>query len=159
MPWQLCHHNVCKTLWRSNGIKLKYKKVSFHGYWIGSEKLEMKFVPGPFAWWNSICWLIMICKIFGRLYLWLELKIGSRVWSTVLIPCVNLTYRQTSDMSCTFVGNRIVGHSLRCSCSIYCEHCSNYIFTVSVRSGVFRHNRDSVGTRGLYRHNKTSLLA
>ena len=30
---------------------------------------------------------------------------------------------------------------------------------VSVRSGVFRHNRDSVGTRGLYRHNKTSLLA
>ena len=31
--------------------------------------------------------------------------------------------------------------------------------TVSVRSGVFRHNRDSVGTRGLYRHNKTSLLA
>ena len=33
------------------------------------------------------------------------------------------------------------------------------LFTVSVRSGVFRHNRDSVGTRGLYRHNKTSLLA
>ena len=31
--------------------------------------------------------------------------------------------------------------------------------TVSVRSGVFRHNWDSVGTRGLYRHNKTSLLA
>ena len=31
--------------------------------------------------------------------------------------------------------------------------------TVSVRSGVFRHNRDSVGTSGLYRHNKTSLLA
>ena len=31
--------------------------------------------------------------------------------------------------------------------------------TVSVRSGVFRHNRDSVGTRGFYRHNKTSLLA
>ena len=32
------------------------------------------------------------------------------------------------------------------------------VFTVSVRSGVFRHNQDSVGTRGLYRHNKTSLL-
>ena len=31
--------------------------------------------------------------------------------------------------------------------------------TVSVRSGVFRHNQDSVGTRGLYRHHKTSLLA
>ena len=31
--------------------------------------------------------------------------------------------------------------------------------TVPVRSGVFRHNQDSVGTRGLYRHNKTSLLA
>ena len=31
--------------------------------------------------------------------------------------------------------------------------------TVSVRSGVFRHNWDSVGTRRLYRHNKTSLLA
>ena len=34
-----------------------------------------------------------------------------------------------------------------------------YNITVSVRSGVFRHNRDSVGTHGLYRHNKTSLLA
>ena len=33
-----------------------------------------------------------------------------------------------------------------------------FIVTVSVRSGVFRHNRDSVGTRGLYWHNKTSLL-
>ena len=33
-----------------------------------------------------------------------------------------------------------------------------HMYTVSVRSGVFRHNRDSVGTRGLYRH-KTSLLA
>ena len=31
--------------------------------------------------------------------------------------------------------------------------------TVSVRSGVLRHNQDSVGTRGLHRHNKTSLLA
>ena len=31
-------------------------------------------------------------------------------------------------------------------------------YTVSVRSGVFRHNQDSVGTRWLYRHNKTSLL-
>ena len=31
--------------------------------------------------------------------------------------------------------------------------------TVSVRSGVFRHNQDSVGIQGLYRHNKTSLLA
>ena len=31
--------------------------------------------------------------------------------------------------------------------------------TVSVRSGVFRHNQDSVGTRRLYRHHKTSLLA
>ena len=35
----------------------------------------------------------------------------------------------------------------------------NIIITVSVRSGVFRHNQDSSGTHGLYRHNKTSLLA
>ena len=32
-------------------------------------------------------------------------------------------------------------------------------FTVSVRSGAFRHNQDSAGTHGLYWHNKTSLLA
>ena len=36
---------------------------------------------------------------------------------------------------------------------------TSFIITVSVRSGAFRHNQDSAGTHGLYRHNKTSLLA
>ena len=31
-------------------------------------------------------------------------------------------------------------------------------FAVSVRSEAFRGNQDSVGTRGLYRHNTTCLL-
>ena len=34
----------------------------------------------------------------------------------------------------------------------------NPIYTVCVWSGVFPHNQDSVGNRGLYRHNKRSLL-
>ena len=51
------------------------------------------------------------------------------------------TYRKTSNISRTLVGNKIVDHW--CSWSIACRHCSNYIFILDLTPGFKGFGKDS----------------
>ena len=55
-------------------------------------------------------------------------------------------YHQTSNISGTLVGN-IILESLRCSWSIACWHCSNYIFILDLTPGVNGLGKDNYKTR------------
>ena len=55
-------------------------------------------------------------------------------------------YRQTSNKRCMFVGNKIVW-SLRCSWSITCQHCFNYIFILHLTPGFKRLGKENCKTR------------
>ena len=55
--------------------------------------------------------------------------------SVVLMVSVAVNYyRKTSNASHTLVGNKIVDNS-RCSWSIACRRCSNYIFILNLTPG------------------------
>ena len=55
-------------------------------------------------------------------------------------------YRQSSNISCTWVGN-INCWSLRCSWSIACRHCSHYIFILNLTPGFNELGKDNCKTR------------
>ena len=63
---------------------------------------------------------------------WCSLGDERRLWSSepLLQAC-----HQTSNISRTFVGNKIVDHSDACSWSIACRRCSNYIFIRDLTPG------------------------
>ena len=52
------------------------------------------------------------------------------------------SYRKISNIRCT-LGNKIVDHALRCSWSIACWRCSNYIFILDLTSGFKGFGKDS----------------
>ena len=50
-------------------------------------------------------------------------------------PLFSIVYRKTSNISRTLVGSKIVDYKLRCSLSIACRRCSNYIFILNLTPG------------------------
>ena len=54
---------------------------------------------------------------------------------------------QTSSISCTLVGNNLVYWLLRCSWSIACRRCSNYIFILDLTPGSNRLGKDNCKMR------------
>ena len=63
-------------------------------------------------------------------------------YCTITVYC---TYRKISNIKRTLMGNKIVDHhwSLRCSWSIACRRCSNYIFILDLASGFKGFGKDS----------------
>ena len=57
------------------------------------------------------------------------------------------TVTQVSNIRRTLVGNKIVDHSLRCSWSIACRRCSNYIFILNLALGFIGLGKDNCKTR------------
>ena len=65
------------------------------------------------------------------------------IWQYMRAIC--FTYYQTFNIICTLVGNKTVW-SLRCSWSIACRHCSNYIFIFNLTPGFNGLGKDNCKT-------------
>ena len=79
------------------------------------------------------------CIMYAARYLTL-------ITSVLAFLPVKLHHRQTSNMRRILVGYRIVG-SLRCSWSIACRRCANYIFILDLTPGFKGLRKDNCKTR------------
>ena len=93
-----------------------------------------------------------------RYHLWyLEYKLTrvnsiphGRPWWILYLLAQGYQYHQTSDISCSFVGitRQYNRWSLRCSWSIACRCCSNYIFILDLTPGFNGSGNDKCKERG-----------
>ena len=65
------------------------------------------------------------------------------IWNRCILGFVN--YRQVSNISCTLAGKNC--WSLRCSWSIACRRCSNYIFILDLIPGINSLGKDNCKAR------------
>ena len=92
---------------------------------------------------HGIFWRSMTSPCLMMLWLLVALS-HQQIWymcwpwniSWFLPPRWHLNYCKVSNIRCTLVGNYYVNcWSLRCSWSIACQRCSNYIFILNLTSG------------------------
>ena len=82
-----------------------------------------------------ICVYVCVCVLSTRPVDFVVVK------SCIMFPgVVCVSYRKTSNISRTFVGNKIVDH---CSWNIACRRCSNYIFILDLTFGFKGFGKDS----------------
>ena len=74
--------------------------------------------------------------------IWILQNIFLAIWNEI-----SHNYRQVSNIRCTLLGNKFVDHSVRCSWSIACRRCSNYIIILDLTPGFIGLNKDNFKTK------------
>ena len=118
--------------------KLHQIFIIFFGYFSISNMSLL--IRGPFQWWTFTRTSHLIKKLFCYNSI-TSRQIAANIYtyrhSAAVFSCGKFrsnNYRQFSNIRCTLVGNKNC-RSLRCSWSIACRRCSNYIFILDLTPG------------------------